>query len=132
MTTWEHAIKLVLDYEGRVFEDDPKDLGGETKYGISKKAYPLLDIRSLTEEEAKAIYRRDYWDPLMADELPAKLAVVAFDCAVNQGTGRAIRLLQSLLGVEADGKIGPKTIEAAKASDDNLVWMYLLHRAKLT
>lgn len=129
--TWEKAIKLVLDYEGRTYENDPKDLGGETKFGISKKAYPSIDIRNLTEDEAKAIYRRDYWDAVMGDQLPDKLAISVFDCAVNQGTGRAIRLLQSVLEIEADGKIGPQTLAAAKASDDNTAWMYLLQRARL-
>ena len=90
-----------------------------------------MDIKNLTEDEAKEIYRRDYWNPIMGDELPDKLAIVVFDCAVNQGSGRAVRLLQILLNVAIDGNVGPKTVAAAKSSDDNLVWMYLLHRAKL-
>ena len=129
--TWERTIKFVLDYEGRYYENNPMDLGGETKFGISQKSYPHEDIRHMTEERAKEIYRRDYWDPLRCDELPEKIAIAAFDCAVNQGVGRAARVLQAVLNVETDGKIGPMTIAAAQVAGDDAVWMFLLHRARL-
>jgi lysozyme family protein len=112
------AFDYVVGREG-VFSDDPDDTGnwtggkagaGEmkgTKYGISAAAYPTLDIKNLTQEEARLIYRRDYWDKAHCDALPAPVAFCVFDCAVNQGVGRAIRCLQRAIGVNDDGKFGP-------------------------
>jgi len=88
-----------------------------TKYGIASHAYPTLDIRGLTIEQAKAIYRRDYWDRIKADQLPAALAVDVFDAAVNMGVSQATRMMQRALGVTADGLIGPQTIAAAGAAN---------------
>jgi lysozyme family protein len=64
-------------------------------------------------EQARDAYRTHYWNPVRGDELPAPLALVAFDCAVNQGVGWATRALQRAVGVEADGKVGPVTLAAA-------------------
>jgi hypothetical protein len=58
---FERAVAFVLRHEGG-YVNDPRDPGGETKYGISKRAYPRLDIKGLTEADAKEIYRRDYWE----------------------------------------------------------------------
>lgn len=58
---FEKAVAFVLRHEGG-YTNDNRDPGGETKFGISKRAYPSLDIKNLTEEQAKVIYRRDYWD----------------------------------------------------------------------
>lgn len=129
--SWDKAIKFVLAYEGSSYENDPNDLGGETKYGISKKAYPNEDIPNMTLERATDIYKMDYWNAVGADYLPEKLAYVVFDCAVNQGVPTAIKLLQVVLDVEVDGKLGPKTLNAAEYSSDQHVWYYLLHRARL-
>lgn len=111
---FDRAVSAVLAHEGG-YVNDPKDPGGETKFGISKRAYPKLDIAGLTLPAAVAIYRRDYWDKIRADELPPDVAWVAFDTAVNMGTAQAVRLLQKAANVETDGVIGPKTIEASKA-----------------
>ncbi|KWT77357.1 glycosyl hydrolase 108 family protein [Candidatus Magnetominusculus xianensis] len=62
------AVRFVLDAEGG-YVNDPDDPGGETKYGISKRAYPSLDIKSLTIEDAKRLYRRDYWGRASCDAL---------------------------------------------------------------
>lgn len=73
--------------------NDPEDPGGETKYGISKRAYPRLDIKNLTLEDASAIYKRDYWNAAGCDDLDDSLALVVFDTAVNCGVGRAKKWL---------------------------------------
>jgi lysozyme family protein len=86
-----------------------------TKYGISAASYPTLDIASLTIDAAKAIYLRDYWSRIRGDDLPAPLACLAFDAAVNNGDGRAERWLQAAAGATVDGVVGDKTIAAVKA-----------------
>lgn len=88
-----------------------------TKYGISAAAYPDLDIKHLTLADAQAIYRRDYWDRIGGDGLPAALALIVFDAAVNQGVDRAARWLQLAVGVAEDGIVGPETLHAAGAGD---------------
>jgi len=92
-TTSEEAIKNVLGREGG-YANNPADRGGETKYGISKRSYPNLDIANLTKEEAAAIYKRDYWDGMNIDQLPPEMREVVFDAAVNQGKGFASKALQ--------------------------------------
>ncbi len=118
---FQAAVQHILDAEGRdKITDDLSDPGGLTKWGISLRAYPSLGkdgIRNLTEQDAITIYRRDYWTPLHCDELPPSTALMIFDCAVNQGQPIAAMILQRALKVQADGVIGPKTIEAAKAKD---------------
>ena len=115
MTAFEHAMEFVLSQEGG-FVDDPADHGGATKYGISHTAYPDLDIAALTLDEARAIYRRDYWNPLRLDEMPEALAMLAFDAAVNMGKTAAARQLQAALGVKQDGVVGPVTVGAANGA----------------
>ena len=93
--------------------DDPRDPGLVTKFGISQRAYPLVDIRNLTEEQAKEIYLQDYWERCNCGSLPPALGFLLFDAAVNQGPILAIRVLQRSLGVKEDGVVGPITIGAA-------------------
>lgn len=113
---WEACLAHTKISEGG-YVNDPVDPGGETKYGISKRSYPKVDIKNLTWAEAAAIYKRDYWDAVRGDDLPAGLDLVAFDGAVNSGVSRGAKWLQLSLGVIADGRVGPKTIAAAKAAD---------------
>lgn len=95
---FETALAFVLKHEGG-YVNDPQDPGGETKYGISKRAYPNLDIKGLTEDGAKAIYRRDYWDRSGSEALGA-LGLIHFDTAVNMGVGMAKALFQAASGLE--------------------------------
>ena len=104
---------ILAEEGGYVF--DPKDPGGETKYGISKRAHPSVDIKALTPDQAGAIYKANYWNPISGDALPAGVALIVFDMAVNQGARRAAITLQTAVGAKADGAIGPKTIEAVKS-----------------
>lgn len=81
---FEQAVERVLGAEGG-YVNDPDDPGGETKYGISKRANPDVDIPSLTEDKARELYRERYWNAIKADQLPGPLREMAFDAAVNQG-----------------------------------------------
>lgn len=110
------TVDHTLLWEGG-YVNHPSDPGGETKYGISKRAYPKEDIKNLTVAKAKEIYKKDYWDKVKGDDLPAGVDTMVFDAAVNSGIGRSIKWLQAALGVTVDGVIGPKTLIAATKAD---------------
>ena len=114
MTAFTRAVKEVLRHEGG-YVHDPHDPGGETNFGISKRSYPQVDIRALTEQQARDIYRRDFWDALECDAMPEAVALVVFDAAVNQGPHAAIFDLQGAVGVPMDGVLGPVTRAAVSA-----------------
>ena len=118
--SFDRAVEMVLRHEGG-YSNDPRDPGGETRFGISKRAYPDVDILRLTEDEAKAIYKRDYWDKLRTDEIPEELAICLFDAAVNMGRDKAVRLLQRACGVAQDGVMGGNTIAAANRLPEAVV-----------
>lgn len=124
---WDKAINFVLEQEGG-YTVDPNDPGGETKYGISKKAYPNLDIKNLTVEQAKAIYKKDFWAACSCDYLPSGFAISVFDMAVNQGVKTAIMTLQKTVGTVADGIIGPMTIAAANNANPRKHLVFLAER----
>ena len=118
MARFEDAIETVLRHEGG-FVDDPADAGGETKYGISSRAYPGVDIAGLTKEQACEIYKRDYWqyDGIENQEVATKV----FDLAVNMGQKQATKLLQRAANVcgavlRDDGLLGPATVLAVNGS----------------
>lgn len=108
MSLRDDAITLILKHEGG-YVNDQRDPGGETKYGISKRAYPSLDIAGLTEQQARDIYARDYWAACKCSELPPAVALCVFDAAVNQGAGFARKALQEAVGAKVDGVVGPMT-----------------------
>lgn len=85
---FERALEFVLKWEGG-YVNDPADPGGETKYGISKRSYPGLDIRGLTRDEAGDIYWTDYWLRAGCEGLEWPLSLVVFDTSVNMGVRRA-------------------------------------------
>jgi len=114
--TFDEAFKAVIGHEGG-YVYDPRDPGGETKFGISKRAYPEEDIKNLTLERAKALYHRDYWDEIHADELPRHVRFSVFDAAVNSGVRAAVQWLQRAVGVKDDGVIGHKTLSAVVAME---------------
>lgn len=87
--SFERAFDLVIGHEGG-YVNDPQDPGGETKFGISKRAYPMLDIKNLTIEQARELYLKDYWFAAGCDHVASDaMAMLMFDCAVNQGVTRA-------------------------------------------
>jgi lysozyme family protein len=107
---FSEAVRIIFHHEGG-FVNHPEDPGGSTKFGISQKSYPHIDIHALTEDEAREIYHKDFWLSLKLDRLPPKLRLLIFDCAVNQGPARAIMYLQRACGAPTDGKIGPVTLQ---------------------
>lgn len=105
--SFELAMKFVGQWEwgnrrDGGYTNDPHDPGGETKWGISKRAHPDVDIKNLTYEKALEIYRRDYWNPIKCDNLGPRLSIVAFDTAVNCGVGRTKRWLKNVESVEGE------------------------------
>lgn len=114
------AVEIILSHEGG-YVNDPKDAGGETKYGISKRAYPHLDIKNITREQAKEIYFKDYWKAMKCDLLPFPVALSVFDFGVNSGNKTAIKALQRAVLVKDDGIIGPMTLAAVAAHTKQLV-----------
>lgn len=122
--TFDQAFDRLIGHEGG-YVNNPADPGGETKFGISKRAYPDVEIASLTVEKAKDIYRRDFWEPLGNVDPAIKFQV--FDFAVNAGMQTAIRKLQAAIGVAEDGHWGP--ISAAKLAAMNVNDVLLLFAA---
>ncbi len=124
---FEQAVGFVLkdEIEGG-YVNDPRDPGGETNFGIAKKYHPKVNIKNLTRAGAVAIYKAQYWDPINGDDLPPKLAVAAFDCAVNQGVSIARKMIQRAAGVTADGVIGPVTLAAVQKADQDALVLELL------
>ena len=115
---FDDAFDRLLGHEGG-YVNDPKDPGGETNWGISKRSYPDLDIKHLTRVQAKGIYYRDFWLPVEGDHLYDGVAFQLFDFAVNSGISTALRAYQRALGVADDGHIGPVTLGVAKLMSES-------------
>ena len=133
-------IKEVLRREGGAkLTKDPDDPGGVTKYGISKRSNPDVDVENLTEDEAVIIYLEKYWRPSKASSLPEPLQDMYFDMVVNFGQRRAVRILQEACnsksksnGLVVDGRIGPNTLKAARSLEkDRLLAFRVLHYSKI-
>jgi len=93
MNDFGRAFEFVKKWEGG-YSDDPNDPGGETKFGISKRSYPSLDIKNLTIDQARSIYYRDYWQASGCNHLRWPLSLVVFDSSVNHGVSWVFRILQ--------------------------------------
>lgn len=126
---WEVSPKFILDEDtlaGKIstaeqrkkvgYVDDPLDPGGETKMGISNSAHPELNIKTLTWDQAKAVYLQDYWIRGSCDKLPREVAIAHFDACVNSGISQASKFLQRAVSVNPDGRIGPVTIGSVQSS----------------
>lgn len=88
------ALEFTLKWEGG-YSNDPTDPGGETKWGISKRAHPNVDIKNLTPDQALDIYDKEYWQPSGCDGIPFPCNVAVFDTAVNCGVHRAAQWLKN-------------------------------------
>ena len=134
---FEKIVKEVIEHEGG-YVNDPDDRGGETKYGISKKWYPEVDIKHLTMDDAVNIYYNDYWIPSKAESLPKEIRSTYFDMCVNMGQGQAVKILQEAINskktakIEEDGVIGSITIKnAVRVSKKRLQAYRVLFYARL-
>lgn len=109
--------RIIAREGGAKITRDPHDPGGVTKFGISKRAYPDVDIENLTYEQAKDIYIRDYFVGTRVIMLPVELQEPVLDFCVHSGPSHGVRYLQKVLGVQQDGRIGPKTLAAVRAGN---------------
>lgn len=116
---FKSAMRFVMTWEGG-YVDDPLDPGGETKYGISKRAHPDVNIVNLTIQQAQGIYRKNYWDAVRIDCLPAYMRLLVFDFAVNSGPETATKKMQKVFNVDPDGAIGKITLSASHNTPPNL------------
>ena len=113
-SVFETAFAALLPFEGG-YADDPNDPGGETNFGISKRAYPSVDIKNLTQIQAHDIYFTDYWNRFGLWRLPPHVGAKLFICGVNTGMSSAFVCLQRALRacgqeVKEDGKLGDETL----------------------
>lgn len=114
---FDKCLEMVLHHEGG-FVNHPKDPGGITNLGVTKRVYEdwvghevdEQTMRDLTPEDVGPLYKKNYWDRVKGDDLPSGLDWAVFDWAVNSGTGRAAKKLQEMIGTVADGGIGPNTL----------------------
>tara|TARA_R100000278_G_C5473116_1_gene165218 strand:- start:827 stop:1300 length:474 start_codon:yes stop_codon:yes gene_type:complete len=122
-------IEIILGHEGG-YVNDKADSGGETNWGISKRAFPDVDIKNLTKQQAKNIYRTHYFVRSRAKELPSNIRLTYFDMCVNMGQRRAVKILQKAINgkgkykVEVDGRIGPNTIRSSKGLENERLKSY--------
>ena len=110
---FDECLKMLLHHEGG-YVNHPKDPGGETNLGVTKRVYEkwggTKDMKDLTVEDVAPIYKKEYWDKCRCDDLESGVDWAVFDWAVNSGTGRAAKAIQKICGAAQDGVIGPKTL----------------------
>jgi lysozyme family protein len=125
---FDQAFDRLMGHEGG-YVNLSSDPGGETQWGISKRSYPQIDIKALTRDEAKEIYRRDFWDRIHADEMYDGVAFQALDFAINSGIQTSIRKLQKAIGVADDGHWGAVTQAAiASMSESDVIMRFVAER----
>jgi len=118
------CIEQILTHEGG-FVNHPRDPGGATNMGITLRTLRAWrdedvtedDVRNLSRDEAKDIYRSQYWNVMKCDDLPQGVDLMVFDFGVNAGPRASIRILQRAAGAEADGSIGPLTLRAVRTAE---------------
>ena len=136
-SNFEACLKKLLVHEGG-YVNHPSDPGGMTNLGVTARVWeewvghPVDEkqMRALTPEAVAPLYRKKYWDACRCDDLVSGLDYCVFDVAVNSGPGRAIKFLQSCVGVTADGGFGPATLAAVKKAEENPAALIELYCAK--
>jgi len=129
---YEQCLQMLLHHEGG-FVNHPADPGGMTNLGVTKKVYEEYlgrevtedEMRALTPEDVAPLYKRNYWDRVKGDDLPSGLDWAVFDWAVNSGTGRSAKALQTCIGATADGAIGPNTLKKLAEFDPKEIVMQM-------
>jgi lysozyme family protein len=128
---FDAAFERLIGHEGG-YVNHPSDPGGETKFGISRRAYPGENIAGMTLERAKQLYARDYWGPAGCEAVPPGIKFDLFDMAVNSGVRAAVKTLQRAAGETDDGILGPRTLQAVQSMrPDRLVARFNGHRLDL-
>lgn len=125
----DFVIGRGLKHEGG-YVNHPRDPGGPTNMGITlgtmrRLGYDVdgdgdvdvMDVKKLKKSDAIAIYKRFYWDPVQGDLLPSGLDLTMYDYGINSGVSRPAKALQRIIGVAADGQIGPRTLTAVAQHD---------------
>jgi lysozyme family protein len=134
---FDKCLALLLAHEGN-FVHHPQDPGGMTNLGVTKRVWEEWtghevdekQMRALTPELVAPLYKRKYWDACRSDDLVSGVDYAVFDVAVNSGAGRAIKFLQSCVGVDADGGFGPRTLAAVKVAEQDPERLIELYCAK--
>jgi lysozyme family protein len=137
-SNFDKCLALMLAHEGG-FVNHPQDPGGMTNLGVTKRVWEEWvghevdekQMRALTPETVAPLYKRKYWDAVRADELVAGVDYCVFDVAVNSGSGRAVKFLQSCAGVAVDGGFGPATLTAVNETQkepERLIELYCAER----
>lgn len=132
LSNWEKSFNLVIEHEGG-FTDDTRDPGnilpdgrpGSTMLGCTQANWENYigrkvthdEMRRLTKDDVKPLYKKSYWDSVMGDVLCAGLDYAAFDFAINAGPLASRKLIQRALGVSDDGIFGKQTLKAIKESN---------------
>ncbi len=123
-TSFARSLKLVLKFEGG-YSDNPRDPGGATNLGITQatlanfrdRSVTKADVKALQPDEVAKIYKKNYWNDVACDQLPAGIDLCMFDLAVNSGAQRAIKILQAALGIKINGILTAHTFEATLQAD---------------
>lgn len=118
------ALRMVLQHEG-LWSDDPRDPGGATMKGVTLATFSKYlgrpaskdELKGISDEQLEEIYRSLYWDRVAGSKLPHGVDLAVFDMAVNAGPGRAIKLLQEIVGSTPDGAVGPQTLAAVEKNN---------------
>jgi lysozyme family protein len=136
-SNFETCLALMLAHEGGYVHHE-KDPGGRTNHGVTQRVWEEWvghevdekQMRALTHEMVAPLYKRKYWDAVRADDLVDGVDYCVFDVAVNSGPGRAVKFLQSCVGVTADGGFGPATLAAVKKAEEDPARLVELYCAK--
>ena len=133
---FDSALAAVLHHEGG-YVNHPKDPGGMTNLGVTKRVWEEWvgrevteqEMRDLTPEKVAPLYKSAYWNKVRGDDLPAGVDYAVFDAAINSGPGRAAKWLQECVGAVPDGAIGPGTLgKVAEADPAELLSKYQARR----
>jgi lysozyme family protein len=132
ISNWDKSFDMVIAHEGG-FTNDERDPGnklpdgrkGSTMLGCTQANWEKYighevtqdDMKALKKEDVKPLYKRDYWDAVRGDDLPAGVDYAVFDFAINAGPAAARKMIQKALGVTADGSIGPATMKAIQEAE---------------
>lgn len=116
---FDKSLEMLLKHEGG-YVNHPRDPGGMTNLGVTKRVYEdwvghSVDeaaMRALTVDDVAPIYRANYWDAVWGDHLPSGVDFSVFDWAVNSGPARSVKALQRIVGTTTDGAMGPITMRA--------------------